>query len=323
MGAFSYISTATEKEIVERYRILSRLGSGLKEMVLPHMPGYIYGTIGDMGIPGEHITGYWMQLPPSAKGMMKNRILKTINRCRQFGADIVVVDRSLNLNLGDCKDMMVSNGMFYTPFAFIDALKKLAALMGFDFKLSNICIVNAATEAGLMMTELLLGEAMHITLCTEDRDSLNGKIYRSLLNYGVSPVIMSNYRKAIVNSDLIIYTGGADMTELSSYVEKKVLIANISGEKLSLGKDLLSFDDVILQSREDPKISGDGINTDKFMTSRIWEGALLCISGFEPGEYSVKQAKKIYRIAKEYDIAVKAVVGDGKLIDRYNIYKYR
>lgn len=323
MGAFSYISTASEEEVVERYRILDRLGRALRETILPHMPSYIYGTVNDMGIPDQSITGCWVHLPPAEKGLVKSKLSKAISRCRHSGADVVVVDKSLPVSLHECRDLVVSNGMFYTPFAFIDGLKKVTALMGFDFKTCNVCIVNAATEVGMVMTELLLGEVMHLILCTEDRDSMNERVYKSLLKYGISPIIMNNYRKAVRNSDVLIYTGGADMAELSSYIAKKILIANITGEVLKLQKDLMSFDEVLLQSKRCPVISGDRVDSDAFMTSRIWEGALLCISGISPDEYSINQAEKIYRVSKECSIDVKAVVRDGKPLDKYSIYKYR
>lgn len=323
MGAFGYISAASEEETIERYRMLGKMGRGLREIILPRMPEYIYGTIRDMGVPGQSINGYWMQLPDSEKGIAKSRLLKAANRCRQFGADAVVVDRSLHVNLSEYEGLTISNGMLYPPFAFIEGLEKVAALMGFDFRMSNVCIADAATETGVVMTELLLDRVLHITLCTKDRDSLSGRINGYILDYGVSPVVMSNYRKAVLSSDVLIYTGRADIAELSSYVMKKMLIVNMSGKRIELQKDLLSFDEVILKSGGMSQVSGDAADADEFMRSGIWEGALMCISGLASGKYTAENSRKIYRTSKEYGIDVKSVMRDGKVLDRYSIYKYR
>lgn len=323
MGVFSYLSAANEDELCKRYWLVNRLKGRLKDFIIPRMPDYVYGTVGSMGVPGYDIQGCWIQVPSLQDGITPAQFKKALNRCKNFGAEVIVIDPSILADPGETLGFTVSSGSLFPPFAFIEGLRTVSALMGMDFKRANICIVDAAADMGIKMAEILSNEVTYLTLCTKDRKVLDRYIDGFIQKTGLSPAVVSNYKKAVSSCDILIYTGNADMGQISSFVNRKMLIANITTERIRLEKDLLAIDEIILHSANEPQITGEGIESDIFMTSRIWEGALLTVLGNDLRGSYIDMALRVYKLSKDIGLKIKSVVSSGKPIDRYSIYNYR
>lgn len=239
------------------------------------------------------------------------------------GSRVIIPDRRLEGLLEDRGiKAKISKGIFYRPAALIDALKCVSALMGIDFKRSNICIADAAAPIGEIITELLLSEAVYLTLCTSEKDRLYANVERYILNTGLSPAVVTNAKKAVASCDILIYTGGMDFVELESYIARKTLAVNVSADSVASKRGVLVIDDVVLQANNSPVIDDDK-NHEIILTSRIWEGALLTIVDFDTAKFALDKAKKVGNLAKSLGIRIKYAVREGMVLDREDIYKYR
>ncbi|KPU42719.1 hypothetical protein OXPF_34790 [Oxobacter pfennigii] len=320
MGKFSILSLATEDEFSERYRTLNIMGKKMKDFLLPRMPGYIAGTITDFGVEGFNVSGCRICMPPYKCD--KDGIRKILRKARTFGGDILVLEPEVSkISLEKASNMIVSKGTFYTPYTFINAVKSVASLMGIDFMRSNIVIADAYTEGGIIITELLLNEVLYLTLCTVNRDKLLMKLTEYIRKSGLSPAVAGNYKKAMVNCDILIYAGGADIRELISYSNRKILIANLTGEGIRVDKDVLAIDDVLLKGSNKSAINGE--EDMRYFTSRVWEGALLTKVDGIPKHPDFKFSTQLGKMAEKLGIGMKAVISKGKTLDREDIYKYR
>lgn len=325
MGTFSYISIAKMDEFLEKYSIISIFGNKLKKMALPLMPGFVSGSITDMGLLGYNIAGSRICLPPiyDDEILVKKKLKRVINTSRRDGTDVLIIDPMVEPYFMGCQtDIKISRGLFYPPLMLIDAVKTVSALMGIDFKRCNICIADAASPLGINITELLINEAACMTLCTNEKEKVMKSSNKYILNSGLSPGVVSNYKKAMSSCDILFYTGACDLNNITSYVSKKMLIANAAQTRVKIERDLLMIDDVLLHGKNEPTVNGSIKNNDRFLTSRVWEGALLTLLNFDSRIFSIKKAYEVLDLAKRLDVRVKAIIRDSKVLDRETIYSY-
>lgn len=318
------VSVANEDEFYEKYGILNNLGCGFKNLVIPFMRGYVSGVVSDMGVSGQEIGGRRICIPPiSDRELLKKKVLKAVAKSRSLGADVIAISPSIGKHVFEHDPgLKVSKGIFYSPFAYIEGVKSVSALMGINFYRSNICVADASTEMGYIITEHLLNEASYLTLCTNEKGKVMEKLDRYIITSGLSPAVVSNYRKAMKDCDILIYTGGANILELTGFVSKKMLVANLSGEQIKFEKDLLCVDEVILRGEREPVITSDRLDKNIFLTSRVWEAALLTIWNADTREFSMKKSRELCNLAKKAGIKMTAVLDRGRPIDRSGIYKY-
>jgi len=325
LGTFSYISIAKMDEFLEKYSIMSIFGNKLKKIALPLIPGFVSGSITDMGLSEYNITGSRVCLPPiyDDEGLVKKKLKRVINTSKRGGTDVLIIDPEVEPYFMGCEtDMKISKGLLYSPLMLIDAVKTVSALMGIDFKRCNICIADAASPLGTNITELLINEAAYMTLCTNQKEKVMKNLNKCIMNSGLSPAVVSNYKKAMSSCDILFYTGAADLNNITSFVSKKMLIANVAQTKVKIERDLLMIDDVLLHGQNEPTVNGTIKDNDRFLTSRVWEGALLTLLNFDSKLFSTKKAYEVLNLAKRLDIRVKAIIRDSKVLDRETIYSY-
>jgi hypothetical protein len=304
--------------------MLNILGSKLKIKTAAYMPNFVSWNINDMGIENNKISGVGICIPPVYRSQSAYRkINSAINKLVRQGSSVIVVDESTKEYVMDSEiKIKVSRGIFYPPVILIDALKAVSALVGIDFRRSNICIADASTQMGEIVTEILTQEASYLTLYTSERDRLMKKIGKYILNTGLSPAVVSNLKKAISSCDILIFTGGMSYKEIEGLISHKLIAANLSSTSIDNEKDILIIDDVILQAKSSPVINGEG-GPPISLTSKLWEGALFTLVDFDTTYFALDKALKINRIGKDLGISVKSVVSSGKSIDRDKIYRYR
>src|SRR5690606_36214978 len=114
------------------------------------------------------------------------------------------------------RKIRISRGMLFPRFAFMDALKKVSALMAIDFNRCNICIADASTELGIIMAELVMQQGAFLTLCTLKKGEVMKRVDGNMKKTGISPAVVSDFKKAIMGCDILIYTGNTDMRRLTS-----------------------------------------------------------------------------------------------------------
>lgn len=278
-----------------------------------------------MGIRGHKVSGLWICTPPdSGSGILPGRIKGAANICRRRGADVVALspgidDRQLIDGLG----IEVSSGCIYRPSALIDGVRAVSSLMGIDFKRCGVCVADASTHIGMIVSELLSREVSSLTLCTENRNTLTERIHGFILNTGLSAAVARNLGKAVSGCEILFYAGGCDTSALWSFIKRKTLIVNLTAEKISPQKNFLVIDDVLLRAEDEPTVSLTDGTADIMMTSRIWEGALLALCDFESGIPDEEKALQTDALAKSFGIRIVGAVRDGKALDNHTIYRYR
>lgn len=324
MSYFSIVSIANENELIEKYRTLNIMGNRFRELVTPYLPDFVYGVVENIGVPDYDVKGCRICVPKAGKEdeFGQKKIKKAIDRSKRLGADVAVIDPSLDFENTD-SSIRISRGNLYTPYAIIEALKVISALMRIDFKRCNICIADASNALGILVTELLIEDAAYLTLCTSNKDKIMGRIDKYVLESGISPAVISNYKKAVSSCDILIYTGDANIKEVSSFVNKKMLLANLTSEKIELEKDLLTIDEVILLGQNEPVISGKNVDKETFLTSRVWEGVLLSNLDMDTRKVTAKKAAKLGELSQKLGLKITSITGKGKKIDKSAIYKYR
>jgi len=323
LSAFSFITISGEEELFRRYRGFNAFGSSFKKFIVPFMPYYMSGIVKDMGVSGHSVMGCRISIPPVSGDMIQSKVKKAVKRSINFGANVLVIDKELHYDdLNMNKGARISKGMLYPPLAFIDGIKTVSALMGIDFKRSSICIADASTEIGVIMTEVLLNEATYLTLCTPDKNKIVDKLDKYIIKSGLSPAVVSNYKKAMVSCDILIYTGGADIFNLTECICKKTLVVNLTDENIKLKRDILTIEEVILQGDKEPVLSSNEIDKNIFLTSRLWEGALLSLSDIDTNHPDIKKTMELGKLAKSMGIKIKGVVGNGRILDKESIYSY-
>jgi hypothetical protein len=310
---------------------INNVNKRLRKALTPYMPPYISSTIKDMGVYGLNLSGYSLSIPRFGgnKILMQKKLLKAAKKSRSMGAEVIVVDGSILKASGEQivklrSKFKISDGIFYRPSVLIEACMKVSALMGINFWRCGICIADASTEIGLIMTELLMQHANFLTLCTEDKDRLNDIALKYIKSCGISAPVVSDYKKAMDSCDILIYTGNADINKLVSFASHKMLIMNLSDEEANINKPFLMIDDAALAGQREPVILTDRIADDKYiLTSRIWEGALLANLKLDGSEFSISKANEFLDYSRKLNIKIKAVMKLGRPIDRDMIYSYR
>ena len=326
MGTFSVISVEANDKYSERYRAFNLFGNKFKKIIMPYMPDYLYGIIKDMGLQDTSITGYRICVPPlnDNKELMLRNIRRAIGKGNRLGADIFVVDLDAQFEDTVNNDRLkISKGLLYPPYIFINAIKTVSALMGINFQRCNICIADAATTLGTIVTELLLCETAYLTLCTDNKEKLMERTNDYILESGLSPAVASNYRKAICACDILIYTGNENIGELSSYLCKKSILVNLTNQEIVLEKDILVIDEVILKGGRDPDIKIKNPHDAIPLTSRLWEGALLTLTDIDPVSINSAKALKLGSLGEKLGIRITTINGKGKTIDRESVYRFK
>lgn len=329
MGTFSCIFAADEEKYVLQYKMLNILGRNIKSKLVPHMPAYISGSVSDMGNAGSIVSGCRIYIPCGSDDILtRKRLLRAAGRSKSMGSDVLVLegkasDYSVYKSMTEKVRMRISRGILYRPIAFIDAAKQVSGLLGIDFRRSNICIADASTEMGRIMTELLINDASFLILCTHNKDSINENTENYIRNCGLSPAVVSSCKKAMESCDILVYTGGIDINALVSFSSKRLLILNLSTENAKPEKDFLVVDEVILKGPREPVIGKYNSNPWEFLTSRAWEGAMAAAWGIDVGTFSYDKALIAARHAKKMGIEVRMVMKEGKFLDKDSIYCYR
>lgn len=325
MSTFSLICVAKEDELYQKYRLLNIFGYKFLGLVKPYIPDYLSGYVKDLGVEGHSISCCRICIPPSENtNSIKRKLKSAIGTAGRFGSKVFIIDPKVSsLVTNKPPGVKISTGNFYPPLAFIDAVKAVSSLMAIDFRRCNVCIADACTDIGRIMTEHLLDEVLSLTLCTYQRENLMGRIGKYILKSGLSPAVASDFRKAMKECDVLIYTGGTNIRELAAWSQKKVLFVNMTEEKLSLGKDLMLIDEVILKGGKDPIFSEDETDRNIFLTSKSWEGALLTISDINTNIFSIKKSLEIGNLARQLGIKISGVMTGEKLIRKEDIYRYR
>jgi hypothetical protein len=287
------------------------------------MPCFTGWTIRDMGLQDCPVSGVNILIPPVDRCIAARKAKNILKLSVRQGTEVVIADPNVENCLMDKKtDIKLSTGIFYSPIALIDAVKAVSALMGLDFKRCTVCIADASTPMGVIMTELLIYEVSYLILCSRDKDKLMDRVDSYMINTGLSPAVVGNVKKAVAASDILIYTGGMDYEELESHISHKVLVANTTNSVVQRSKDILIVDDAVMQADKEPVIDDNNCNL-PLLTSRIWEGALLTLVDFDTGKFAVEKCKKVGDIARRYGVTLKSVVSCGRQLYREGIYKYR
>lgn len=325
MGTFSLICVAKEDELYKKYRLLNIFGDRFLELVKPYVPGYLSGIVRDLGVDGHNISCCRICIPPlNDDTSVKNKLEKAIYRARRFGAEVFVIDRKISSFIPEkSQELKIATGDFYSPLALIDAVKAVSSLMGIDFRRCNVCIADAGSYMGGIITEHLLNEVLRLTLCTCQKEKVMGKLDKYILLSGLSPAVVSNFRKAMEECDVLIYTGEANIRELTAWSQKKALIVNMTDEKLSLEKDLMVIDEVLLEAGKEPIINEDDMDKNIFLTSKAWEGALLTILNVNTSAFSLKKSLEAGRLARDLGIKISGVISGEKLMYKEDVYRYR
>lgn len=329
LSSFSCIAFADEDEYSIHNKFFNILSDGMKSKLISYMPPFISGSIEDMGLSNTVISGSRLSVPyEGIDDKTIKRLLNAANRSKKHGSDIIILEdkvlceNAYNIVEQEC-NVRVARGVLYSPLAFIESAKSVSGLMGIDFKRSNICIADAACEIGLEMTELLLNEACYLILCTADKKKINDNTLKYIKMSGLSPVVVSNFRKAAKESDILVYTGGIDINEFISFSERKLLIINMSHEYLKLSKDIFTIDDVILNGPNEPQIGDETTDILTFMKSTVWEAVISIVSGIDAGAYEFGKSIKAAEYARDMGIKVRAVIKSGSIMDRESIYRYK
>lgn len=325
LGTFSCISIVDLDEFYERYRIANVFGDRFKKAFLPYLPGYISASIQNIGLASYDIRGYSIYLPPlTDEKLLQKRLKRAVKSAARYGNDVLVVNPVIKSQIKhEKKHIKISDGTLYPPMVLIDAAKTVASLMGMDFKRSNICIADASSPMGVIITELLLSEASYLTLCTNKKEKINRNIDNFILRDGLSPAVVSDYKKAMSTCDVLFYTGDVDLSSITSFVSKGILIINVLGEKVKAAKDFLIIDEVLLHGQKEPTTSDVIGNQDRFLTSRMWEGALLTLLDFDTSLPSIKKAYEIGNLAKRLGLRTKAIMKSNQILKRDTIYNYK
>lgn len=317
---------AEKEEFRKKHSFLSLMGDSFFDRAMAHMGSYVSGTVSDMGLIGHPVSGCRIVLPPVAdsKELLERKLKGAIRRSRHFGADILVSDPSIPLKSSvNIPGMIISRGDLYPPIAFADAIRMVSALMGIDFLRSSICVADGASDLGMAVTEVLLEKAAFLTLYTSNKERVLKNLDRYIRDSGLSPAVTGNPVKAAASCDILIYTGEANIREMTAGVRKKILIANLTGERIRLEKDFLVIDEVILKGPGEPVFHADGFDSCRLFTSRMWEGALLAASEIKP--HLARKEKASALAGRAYDMGVKtsSVLGGGRLLTAQDIYAYR
>jgi len=324
LGAFGYVSILNEDELPEKYTILKFLGGKLKDFTIYRLPGYAVNTIKDMGIEGHNVKGYRICIPPLEPGSHELclKFKGVVKRFMNPKSDVVILDPGLGADFFKKEPKIkISRGLLYPPYVFMDAIRDVSSLMGINFSRCNICIVDASTTLGVIAAELLVDKVLCLTLCTKRKNEVMKMIDGFIGNSGLSPAVVSNYKKAVMSCDILIYTGEADIHMLTSYIHKKTLVVNLTGENLKLEKDLLVIDEVILRGQKDAHMEEkEDIG---LLTSSMWEGALLSLSDVNEKVPCGARAKELGEFGKSLGIRLQREVGNGRLLDKHIIYRYR
>lgn len=316
---------ANEDEFYEKHSILNFLGDNFKKVFVPFMPDYVNCIVSDLGINDYNISGCRICIPPlkDNEELTRKKLKSAIKRGQKFGADVVILDPLIPSEAAPDSSIEISKGNSYSPLVYIDALKTVTSLMGMDFRRCSICIADASTYMGRIMTQLLINEVSYLTLCTHEKYKLMETSYEYMTRSGISSAVVSDYKKAVENCDVLIYTGKSEIIKFTANVRKKMVIANVTSENLTLEKDLLVVDEVILKGEREPSINRDDVDINIFLTSKIWEGVLSTISQLDTKSFSFKNALELNNLAEKIGLKMMGIIGGGRIIDRETIYRYR
>lgn len=324
MPIYSYIKTVNKYEYINKYKRINKsifikaLDTINKNSISNIIPCYTSGKVIDMGASNLDIKAVIINVPDIDTSKSK-RIQSAIKRTINYGASVAILDNVYSIK--NNYNIEISNGEYLSPYMMIKSAKIIAPLLGMDFLHSHIFVASASNEEGKAVSRILFNEALYLTLCTENKDKTIEWINKLGLYNGICPGIVSNYKKAIIDCDILFYTGGIVLDELLSLIQKKILIVNLTGLKIDSNKFLI-IDDAILRAEKYPVIYGD-VNIEEMLTIKSWEGAIMSTNKNISSMDNIKKSEYIYKILKGNNINIDTVLYKGKKIEADYIYKYR